>query len=187
MTGRVIKIKYSVKRHTCKPFHVTQSQIDHHWPMRTAGISSDRQHFERHSCASESSDTVSWISLNRTKASFCRKLIPANCHLSDVLPCPKSICYLWLVSWSVLVSLNHRCECSFVSVGIKNTIKFKSFISRRQSGWIPTATNRHGLTGWNRTYWTRPLLFENGICVRRFDNWWISVLRFAPSGITVAK
>lgn len=102
---------------------MTQSQIDHHWPMQTAGISSDTQHFERHVYVSESFDMVSWTNPNRTTTSFCRTLTPKDCRPLDVSPCRKSIYYLLLISSAILALLNHKCEYSFASVERKKKLQ----------------------------------------------------------------
>lgn len=115
------EISVRVQIHTCKPFHVTQSPIDRHWLTRTVDTADGRPHFVRHSCASVSFDMALSINLNQTKASSCRTWTPVNCRLLDVLPYPKSICYSLSTSSIALVSLNRKCEHSFVSAnGIRN-------------------------------------------------------------------
>ena len=49
------------------------------------------------------------------------------------------------------------------------------------------ATKKSGLLGWKATLSMRPLLLEKGEPEERFDDWWSSTARDAPSGATLAR
>ena len=75
-------------------------------------------------------------------------------------------------------SLYTSCE-HFPFIGVN----FLSF----SLGYLLTATNKKGLSGWNSTCWTRPLGLRKGCCVLLVDSLCISTDLAKPSGRTTAK